>query len=44
MKSPCNSKGFNIKHDMWNMNLRTYWCVLNVGNGWVAGGCLDDYE
>ena len=17
----------------------TYWCVLNVGNGWVAGGC-----
>ena len=20
-----------------------YWCVLNVGNEWVAGGCWDYY-
>ena len=29
-------------HDLFSTNLSAYWCLVSVGNGWVAGGCWDD--
>ena len=30
--------------DPLSPSLSIFLLVLNVGNGWVAGGCWDDYE
>ena len=52
VEPPGESHGFHEKFpwEKWLENMGgcfSYWCVLNLGNGWrngwVAGGCWDDY-